>query len=64
MRAALRTDRPLRFTYFAVTAYVAIFLEVAVTGQGVVAAGVWLVLVALGLLAAVVRLVRGLRRRT
>ena len=32
--------------------------------SGVFAAGVWLVLVALGLLAAVVRLVRGLRRRT
>jgi tetratricopeptide (TPR) repeat protein len=63
VRAALRTDRPLRFTYFAVTACLAIFLEVAVTGQGVFAAGVWLVLVALGLLAAVVRLVRGLRRR-
>jgi len=63
LRAALRTDRPLRFTYLAVTACVAIFLAVAVTGFAPLAAGVWLVLVALGLLAVTVRLVRGLRRR-
>jgi len=64
VRAALRTDRPLRFTYLAVTACVAIFLAVAVTGFAPLAGGVWLVLVALGVLAAAVRLVRGLRRRT
>ena len=63
VRAALRTDRPLRFTYVAVTACVGIFLAVAVTGVGLLAAGVWMVLVALGLLAVAVRIVRGLRRR-
>jgi hypothetical protein len=63
VRAALRTDRPLRFTYIAVTACVAIFLAVAVTGIGALGAVAWQVLVALGLLAAAVRVVRGRRRR-
>ena len=63
VRAALRTDRPLWFTYLAVTACAAIFLAVAVTGVAPLAGGVGLVLVALGVLAAAVRLVRGLRRR-
>jgi tetratricopeptide (TPR) repeat protein len=63
VRAALRTDRPLRFTYIAVTACVGIFLAVVVTGVGPLAVGAWMVLVALGLLAVAVRLVRGMRRR-
>jgi len=63
VRAALRTDRPLRFTYVAVAACVAVFLAVAVTGIGVLGGVAWMLLVALGVLAAVVRVVRGLRRR-
>jgi Flp pilus assembly protein TadD len=59
--AALRTDRPLRFTYLALAACAVLFLAVAVTGLGVFAAFVWLVLGLLGGLALVVGLVRRVR---
>ena len=61
VRAALRTDGPLRFTYLAIAACVLLFLTVAVTGLGVFAGFVWLVLGLLGVLALAVRLVRRLR---
>jgi tetratricopeptide (TPR) repeat protein len=60
--AALRTDGPLRFTYLAIAGCALAFLAVAVTGLGVFAALVWLVLCVLGLLALIVRLARKLRR--
>jgi tetratricopeptide (TPR) repeat protein len=62
MLAALRTDGPLRFTYLAIAGCALAFLAVAITGLGVFAAFVWLVLGVLGLLALVVRLARTLRR--
>lgn len=61
--AALRTDRPLRFTYVAVATCVLIFVAVAVTGFAPLAAAVWMVLVVLGLLALLVGLFRRMRRR-
>lgn len=61
VRAALRTDGPLRFTYLAIAACVLLFLTVAVTGLGVFAGFVWLVLGLLGVLALAVRVVRRLR---
>ena len=63
VRAALRTDRPLSFTYAAIAVCVMLFLLVVATGIGALAAGVWFVLMLLGVLAAVVRIVRWLRRR-
>jgi hypothetical protein len=60
--AALRTDRPLRFTYVAVATCVGIFVLVAVTGFAPLAAAVWMVLVGLGLLALLVGLIRRMRR--
>jgi tetratricopeptide (TPR) repeat protein len=63
VRAALRTDGPLRLTYLGMAACVLLFLAVAVTGVGVFAAFVWLVLGMLGLLALVVGAMRRLRGR-
>ena len=60
--AALRTDGPLRFTYLAIAACTLPILAVAVTGLGVFAGFVWLVLGLLGVLALAVRVVRRLRR--
>jgi tetratricopeptide (TPR) repeat protein len=62
VRAALRTDGPLRFTYLAIAVCAVLFLAVAVTGIGVFAALVWLVLGLLGVLALVVGLARRFRR--
>jgi hypothetical protein len=61
--AALRTDAPLRFTYIATTACVAVYAVIAVTGLGVLAGMVWLVLGLLGWLTLVVRIVRSRRSR-
>jgi Flp pilus assembly protein TadD len=63
VQAALRTDRPLRVTYLGLAACVLLFLTVAVTGIGVFAAFVWLVLGVLGVLALVVGGIRKLRGR-
>jgi Flp pilus assembly protein TadD len=63
VQAALRTDRPLRVTYLGLAACVLLFLTVAVTGIGVFAAFVWLVLGVLGMLALVVGGIRKLRGR-
>jgi tetratricopeptide (TPR) repeat protein len=60
--AALRTDRPLRVTYLAITVCGLLILAVAVTGLGVFAGLVWLTLGLLGVLALVVRVVRRVRR--
>jgi tetratricopeptide (TPR) repeat protein len=60
--AALRQDAPLRLTYLAIGACAVLFLAVAVTGLGLFAAVVWLVLGLLAVLALGVRVVRGLRR--
>jgi tetratricopeptide (TPR) repeat protein len=61
--AALRTDGPLRFTYIATTACVAVYAVIAVTGLGVLAGLVWLVLGLLGWLTLIVRIVRSRRSR-
>ncbi|GAA1219787.1 tetratricopeptide repeat protein [Pseudonocardia alaniniphila] len=61
VRAALQGDGPLRFTYVAVAACVLLLVVVLITGVGVFAALVWLVLGLLGGLAIVVRTVRRLR---
>jgi hypothetical protein len=62
MLAALRTDGPLRFTYLAIATCALLFLVVAVTGFGVFAGLVWLVLGLLGLLALIVQVARRARR--
>jgi len=62
VRAALRTEGPLRVTYLAIAACALLFLLVAVTGLGLFAALVWLVLIALGVLAVVAGLVGRFRR--
>lgn len=59
--AALRGDRPLRVTYLGMATCVLLFLTVAVTGVGVFAGLVWLVLGLLGVLALVVGALRKLR---
>jgi tetratricopeptide (TPR) repeat protein len=61
VRAALQGDGPLRLTYAAVAACVLLLAVVLITGVGVFAALVWLVLGLLGGLAIVVRTVRRLR---
>jgi tetratricopeptide (TPR) repeat protein len=61
--AALRTDGPLRFTYLATTACIAVYVVIAATGLGVLAGLVWLVLALLGWLTLVVRIVRSRRAR-
>jgi tetratricopeptide (TPR) repeat protein len=63
VRAALGTDRPLRFTFVAVAACVVVFLAVVVTGLGPLAVLVWLVLIVLNVVALAVRIGRGWRRR-
>jgi tetratricopeptide (TPR) repeat protein len=62
-RAALRTDRPLAFTYAAVAACLLQIVIVLITGFGILAAVVWLVLGLLGALALCVRVVRRFRAR-
>lgn len=62
-RAALRTDRPLSFTYRTLALCVLIYAAVAVTGIGLLAAVVWLALGVLGVLAGVVGLLRRRRAR-
>lgn len=59
VRAAMRGDGPLRVTYLGLTTCVLLFLAVAVTGFGVFAGLVWLVL---GLLAVLALAVGALRR--
>jgi hypothetical protein len=61
VRAALQGDGPLRLTHAAVAACVLLLAVVLITGVGVFAALVWLVLGLLGGLAIVVRTVRRLR---
>ena len=60
---ALRTDRPLTFTYAALAVCVALHAAVFVSGFAPLAAGVWFTLMLLGVLAAVVRLTRWIGRR-
>jgi hypothetical protein len=54
--AALRRDRPLRFTYVAIAVCLALFALVAITGEGMFAVPAWLVLGLLGGLALIVRI--------
>ncbi len=61
--AALRTDGPLRFTWVAIAACVAVYALIAVTGLGILAGFVWLVLGLLGWLTLIVRVVRSRRSR-
>jgi tetratricopeptide (TPR) repeat protein len=61
--AALRTDGPLRFTYLATVACIVVYAVIAVTGLGVLAAVVWLVLGMLGWLTLGVRVFRSARQR-
>jgi tetratricopeptide (TPR) repeat protein len=61
--AALRADGPLRVTYLGIAACVLLFLTVAVTGFGLFAGFVWLVLGLLGVLALIVGAVRKFRAR-
>lgn len=61
--AALRADGPLRVTYLGIAACLLLFLAVAVTGFGLFAGLVWLVLGLLGVLALVVGAIRRLRAR-
>jgi tetratricopeptide (TPR) repeat protein len=63
VRAALRRDGPLRVTYLGMAMCALLFLVVAVTGLGVFAGLVWLVLGLLGVLALVVGALRKLRGR-
>jgi hypothetical protein len=63
VRAALRTDRPLRLTYLGLAACVLLFLVAAVTGIGIFAGLVWLVLGLLGVLALVIGGIRRWRGR-
>jgi tetratricopeptide (TPR) repeat protein len=60
--AAMRRDGPLRVTYLGLAACVLLFLAVAVSGFGVFAGLVWLVLGLLGMLALLVGVLRKLRR--
>ncbi|TWF77687.1 Flp pilus assembly protein TadD [Pseudonocardia hierapolitana] len=60
--AAMRRDGPLRVTYLGLAACALLFLAVAVTGFGVFAGLVWLVLGLLAVLALVVGALRKLRR--
>ena len=61
MLAALRTDGPLRFTYAAIAACVVLLALVVITGFGMFAGVVWMVLGLLGVLALIVRVWRRLR---
>jgi tetratricopeptide (TPR) repeat protein len=63
LRAALRADRPLRFTWITTGACLAVYAVVAVTGLRMLAVLVWLALVLLGWLTLGVRIVRSARRR-
>lgn len=60
--AAMRRDGPLRVTYLGLAACVLLFLAVAISGFGVFAGLVWLVLGLLGVLALLVGVLRKLRR--
>lgn len=62
VQAALRTDGPLRFTWIATAACIAVYVVIAVTGLGVLASLVWLVLGLLGWLTLAVRVIRSARR--
>lgn len=62
VRAALRTDRPLRFTYGAVVVCLLLVVLILVTGIGLFAAAAWVVLGVLGALALVVGFTRRVRR--
>lgn len=63
VQAALRTDRPLRFTWIATGGCLLVYAVAAVTGLRVLVVVVWLVLALLGWLTLGVRLVRSGRRR-
>lgn len=63
VRAALRTDGPLRFTWIATGVCLAVYAVVAVTGLRVLVVIVWLALALLGWLTLGVRIVRSARRR-
>lgn len=63
VRAALRKDRPLAFTYLALALCVAVYVAVTITGFAPLAAVAWLVLLLLAGLALLVGLIRRLRTR-
>lgn len=58
LRAAVRRDAPLRVTVAGLGLALLLYLAVLVTGVGLIAAGVWVVLLVLAVLAVVVGLVR------
>ncbi|GAA1879636.1 hypothetical protein GCM10009836_71250 [Pseudonocardia ailaonensis] len=58
VRRAVRGDRPLTVTFVTLALCVLVYVAVLVTGVGAAAAGVWLILVALGWMTLGVRLVR------
>lgn len=62
IRAAVRADRPLAVTWFALGLCVALYVAVALTGIAALAGAVWVVLLGLALLAVGVGLAR--RRRS
>ncbi|MBC3194652.1 tetratricopeptide repeat protein [Pseudonocardia sp. C8] len=63
LRAAVRGDGPLAVTTAGLGIALLLYLAVAVTGVGFLAAGVWAVLLLLAVIAVVVGLVRTRRRR-
>lgn len=63
VRAALRRDRPLAFTYVALVLCGGVYLAVVVSGVAQVALVAWVVLLLLALVAVVVGLFRRFRRR-
>ena len=58
LRRAVTTDRPLTVTYAALALCLLVYLSVVVTGFGLAAVAVWILLIALGWLAVFVRVVR------
>jgi len=62
-RAAVLADRPLTLTYLVLGMCALLFAAVAVSGHAVLATGVWLALMLLGLTALAVRLLRRRPRR-
>jgi tetratricopeptide (TPR) repeat protein len=61
-RAALRTDRPLALTAYALAYCVLVYVVVLVTGVGLLSGTVWVVLIGLGWLALLIGLFRRRRR--
>jgi tetratricopeptide (TPR) repeat protein len=58
VRGAIRTDRPLTVTYYALAYCVLVYAVILVSGFGFLAATVWVVLIGLGWLAVIIRIFR------